>query len=105
MERTAAIRGLTQTEEQFQQAVIDLAKALGWLTYHPHDSRRSTAGYPDLTLVRGERLIFAELKSTTGHLSPAQRVWLAALADAGQTVRVWRTEDWREIETELRRCR
>jgi hypothetical protein len=84
----------TLTERELQNAVIELAGYLGWRTYHTHDSRRSNPGFPDLVLVR-DRLIFAELKSAKGRLSPAQQFWLADLEhDAGQEVYVWRPSDW-----------
>jgi hypothetical protein len=57
-----------------------LARALGWLVFHAHDSRRSAKGWPDLTLVRPPRLVFAELKvwpRTT--LRPEQAVWIERL--------------------------
>ena len=41
------------TEAQFQEAVVQLARLTGWLVYHTFDSRRSQAGYPDLTLLKG----------------------------------------------------
>ena len=45
-------RGPGGSERAFQTAVLELAQVTGWRSYHPHDSRRSAAGYPDLTLVR-----------------------------------------------------
>lgn len=50
------------TEKAFQQRVVDFARITGWLAYHTWDSRKSEKGYPDLTLVRHPRLVFAELK-------------------------------------------
>lgn len=82
------------TERQLQDAIIQLAQLRGWLVYHPYDSRRSTPGYPDLTLVRGHRLIFAELKSETGRLSHDQRVWLERLDQTPAEVYLWKPEDW-----------
>lgn len=91
------------SEAAFQQAVIDLARALGWRVYHTHDSRHSAAGYPDLTLVRGGRLVFAELKAQAGRLSDVQRCWLQELEIAGAQAFVWRPSDWRVIEEVLGR--
>ena len=54
------------TEAQLQDAIVQMARVLGWLVYHTFDSRRSAAGFPDLVMVRNGRLIFAELKSATG---------------------------------------
>ncbi|MGI8426073.1 MAG: VRR-NUC domain-containing protein [Actinomycetota bacterium] len=88
------------TEKQFQQSVVDLAQLLGWATFHSFDSRKSAAGFPDLVIVR-DRVLFAELKTESGKLAPAQGDWLAALRAAGALVYVWRPSDWAEIQREL----
>lgn len=98
---------LAWPEKKFQEQVIILARSLGWeLIYHVHDSRRSHPGFPDLVLVnlRQRRLIWRELKSTKGRLSPAQRIWLEGLAIANQDAGVWRPTDYFTglIEQELR---
>lgn len=106
---------LQASEASFQRSVMELAQIGGWKLAHHHDSRRqirpgvhvgdrSAAGFPDLVLCRGVRVIFAELKAEKGRLSPAQKEWLAALRvvegdAAGRVlVRVWRPSDWLEIE-------
>ena len=81
-------------ERAFQEAVLQLARLHGWLAYHTHDSRRSQAGFPDLVLVRGQRVVFAELKSAKGRVRPAQRVWLDRLEAAGAETYLWRPSDW-----------
>jgi hypothetical protein len=91
------------TEKEFQRGVLDWARLNGWLAYHPHDSRHSQAGFPDLTLVRDGRLVFVELKTAAGRVSGAQAEWLAALEGAGCEVHVWRPGDWGEIERALAR--
>ena len=103
------------TEAQFQRSVIELAQLNGWKVAHFRPAQNGKgawrtpvaadgAGFPDLVLVR-DRVIFAELKTNTGRVSPAQREWLDALTRAGanthkaasvETV-VWRPEDWHEI--------
>src|SRR5262252_7165860 len=57
-----------------------LARRSGWLCYHTHDSRRSEAGFPDLVLTNGQRVLFLECKTSTGKLTEAQARWLALLA-------------------------
>jgi hypothetical protein len=57
------------SEAEFQAQVVSLAELRGWRIFHDHDSRRNTAGLPDLILVRRGRLIFAELKSERGRIS------------------------------------
>ena len=90
------------TEKQFQQQVIDLAKLRGWHVYHTHDSRRSEAGFPDLVLVRGGVLLYRELKTDTGRLSPAQSTWLNVIDSAGGDAETWRPRDWDHIESMLK---
>lgn len=92
------------SESQFQAAVIALAKRLGWLCYHTHDSRRSESGFPDLVLVRPRdgRLLCAELKVGKNRPTGPQRLWLDALNAAGVTAVVWRASDWAQIVEELR---
>jgi len=94
----------TMSERQLQSAVIQLAELLGWKTYHTFDSRRSNPGYPDLTLVRGDQLLFVELKSAKGRLTTEQTEWLQALGYVA-SVATWRPCDWVDgtIESVLRR--
>jgi hypothetical protein len=99
-------------EKSFQAAVVEMAQRLGWLVYHTYDSRRSEAGFPDLTMVRGGRLVFAELKGAKDVLSAEQFVWLTKLqacrttfvgaGAAGPEVYVWRPSDMDAIEAVLR---
>jgi VRR-NUC domain len=92
-----------QSERDFMAMVLDMAELFNWRAYHTRDSRGSAAGFPDLVLVRGERLIFAELKTARGKVSDAQTAWLNALASVpGIEVHVWRPGDHSEIEHVLR---
>lgn len=80
-------------EKELQAAVNDLATRFDWLTYHTNRSDRSEPGFPDLNMVRGPRLIYAELKTGTGKLSAPQMVWLTKLALSGRCeVYLWRPE-------------
>jgi hypothetical protein len=89
-------------EKDFMAAVIALAKSCGWRYYHTHDSRLSAAGFPDLVLVRGGVLVFAELKAATGKPTPDQHAWLDALAAVpGVHTHLWRPADWPEIVAAL----
>ena len=91
------------TEKEFLQQVRDLAKLCGWLVYHTHDSRRSPEGFPDLVLVRNDKVIFAELKSKKGRTTSAQEMWLKALEKVpGVDVYLWRPSDWDRIVDVLR---
>jgi hypothetical protein len=82
-------------EKDLTRAVAQTAKDWGWLRYHTHRSDFSPAGYPDETLIRGPRLVIAELKSDNGVVSDKQREWLDALAAVpGIEVYLWRPSDW-----------
>ena len=82
------------SEKLLQQGIVQVARLLGYMVYHTHDSRGSEPGFPDLCLVRGSRLIFAELKSAGGRVKPAQRTWLDALKATGAEAYIWRPADW-----------
>lgn len=91
------------TEREFQAEVLQLAALFGWRCYHPFDSRRSTRGWPDLALLRGDRLVFAELKSMAGKVRPEQQEWLDELALVpGVESYLWRPSDLDAIAEILR---
>lgn len=95
---TRAALPLRESETQFQAALLEYAHYRRWRTFHTYDARRSAEGFPDLVLVRPPRLIFAELKSDTGDVSPEQRKWIEALgACAGAQAFIWRPIDWVQI--------
>jgi hypothetical protein len=86
------------SEKEFQAQVVELARRRGWRIYHPFDSRRSNPGFLDLVLVRGNRLIFAEVQAQRGKVSPQQDAWLDALDLTGAECYIWRPTDWPGIE-------
>lgn len=102
------------SEKELQKAVVGLAHFFGYKVAHFRTANTSQGwmtpvaadgkGFPDLVLVRRERLIFCELKAEKGRLSPEQTAWLAALVEAGVDVFVWRPVDWFSgaIEEKLR---
>lgn len=84
------------SEREFQSIVVELAQLHGYeLAYHTHDSRRSTPGFPDLVLVstRRARVLFRELKTDKGRVSPDQHTWIDGLTAAGADAGVWRPAD------------
>lgn len=91
-----------QTERSFQEQVLELAKGLGWRSYHTWISLHSTGGFPDLVLVRRPRVVFAELKSERTKVTPAQQAWLDELKACGQEVFLWRPSDWDVLARVLR---
>jgi hypothetical protein len=88
---------LGMSEAALQANILDAAKALRWLRYHTHISRKSQPGFPDLVLVheRQQRLIFAELKTEKGPVTPEQVEWLHQLRTTGRCeVYIWRPRHW-----------
>ena len=82
-------------EAALQAKIIDLAKRLGWLVYHTHNSKRSEPGFPDLVLVHPTRgVLWRELKRHTTKPTADQRKWLERLKLAGEDVGIWRPMDW-----------
>jgi len=84
------------SEREFQAIVVEVAQLHGYeLAYHTHDSRRSAPGFPDLVLVssRRGRVLFRELKTDKGRVSPDQRTWIDGLTAAGMDAGVWRPSD------------
>lgn len=66
-------------EGVLQERVRQLLILHKWRHYHTYRSKRSPAGFPDECAVRGDRLLFAELKRERGKLSPDQLLWKADL--------------------------
>lgn len=103
------------TEAQWQYQVEQLAHLNGWRLFHAPDNRPVTArsgrryvqniraGFPDLVLVRGPRLLFVELKRETGRTTDEQNGWLTDLARASAEVYVWRPSDLAEVTAVLSR--
>ncbi len=95
------------TEREFQDQIIELAKIYKWMIHHDRPAMtgkgwrtaiQGDKGWPDLCLVRDERIIFAETKSETGKLSEEQKEWLDILeATKRCEVYTWRPSQWPEI--------
>ena len=98
-----------ETEARFLARVTDYANLSGWKWMHirPGLNERGRyrtpvhgplgAGWPDLVLVRGERMIFAELKAERGRVTPLQWQVMETLNGAQAEVYVWRPSDWNGI--------
>jgi len=92
------------SEADLQRGVLDLARVLGWrvVTFRAartaHGWRTPTGGdgngWPDLFMVRGSRILAAELKGDRGRLTDEQLAWLAALSDAEVETHIWRPVDY-----------
>lgn len=90
------------SEKEFQAEVRSEAVFHGWMVYAVWDSRKTPAGWPDLSLVRGTRLMFWELKKQKGRKpTDDQLAWLSALSEAGAETSVYRPSDWDIIVSRL----
>jgi hypothetical protein len=91
------------SEKHWQDDVVEIAQLFDWRYYHTFDSRRSTAGFPDLILVRPPVLIAAELKTARGRVTPAQQAWLDDIAQCTDIrTRLWRPDDRDQVLDQLR---
>ena len=86
-------------EAYFQEQIRDLVyNKLGCFYFHDHDSRRNYPGFPDTVIVRGDTLVFSELKSETGVVTPDQRAWLDALSRVKYLdVAMWRDFQMQDV--------
>jgi len=94
---------IAESEAQFQARLIEYAISRGWEWMHIGRTGKYSAngakgtlgtGWPDLTLVRGTRLIFAELKSQRAPVPDAyQQKVLLILSDVAEVYH-WRPSDW-----------
>lgn len=95
------MRTSTPDEDGFTRQVIRFAKLHSWYCTYFRTARTvggwrtpvsGDVGFPDLVLVR-ERVVWAELKTSTGRLSPEQQAWIESLRAAGQEVYLWTHSD------------
>ena len=105
-------------EQDFQKAIIDLGRTLGYKvahfrsvrvqrkdgsTYYATPVQADGEGWLDLSMVRPPRIIMAELKSASGRLTAEQKVWVSLWQQCpGIEVYVWCPKDWDEIERMLK---
>jgi len=96
------------TEEEFTNQVLELAKLYHWRSAHFRQARTDKGwrtavsgdgkGFPDTILVKGSRIIVAELKVGKNQATPEQELWLEAFRLTPAEVYVWRPDDWNKIE-------
>jgi hypothetical protein len=100
------------TEASFTDQVLELAKLLRWTSTHFRPARTSHgwrtpvsgdgAGFPDILLIRRDRLVVAELKARRGRLTHEQLAWLDLFRGTGAEAYVWRPADLDDIARILR---
>ncbi len=80
------------TEDELLTAIIEAATWNGWLAHHVRRSdkaiQQGRSGFPDLVLARNGRVLFLELKSEGGRVSPDQGAWLEELTSRS-AVQAW----------------
>lgn len=94
-------------ERDFQAQVLELLKLNRWVSYHTHDSRRSTAGFPDIVALHpasGDRLVM-ELKTEKGRATPEQLQWLAHFEACGIEAQLYRPSMIDDIIKRVRKAR
>jgi hypothetical protein len=100
------------SERLFQDNVKRIAKMTGWQIFHasPKQVRPGIMvsdgpGFPDLVLVStiGRGIIWAELKTEQGRLSPIQKQWGQNILANGGEYYVWRPSQLELIAERLGR--
>lgn len=101
------------SEALFMGQVTDYASMRGWRWMHIQPGLTDRGryrtpvsgplgpGWPDLILIRGSKIIAAELKSEKGKLTALQARVLNDLEEALIEVHVWKPSQWAEIERVL----
>lgn len=122
-------------EDEFQGQIIEYAVLRNWRLIHHRPAltekgwrtaMQGDPGFPDLVLARRGFVIFAEVKTETGKLTPDQEKWLSDIngytwdegshaewnrvaledlhepGDPTQVGVLWRPSDWPTIERILR---
>ena len=67
------------SEADFASWLEDFLRVHNWLFYHTRRSDRSVKGFPDYVCVRGEEVVFLEIKGDDGKLTKEQAEWVQAL--------------------------
>jgi len=80
------LKNMATTESQLREQIRDLCKTFGWKFYFTWSSIHSPRGMPDLILCKPPRLVFAELKTEKGKVSPHQQEWIDLLNECGGNV-------------------
>lgn len=92
----ASVLAANLTERDLQRHVRKFAEDMGWRVAVTWSSIHSPKGWPDLTCCRAGKLVFIELKTEKGKITPEQREWLNDLNDVPGVIfsNVVRPSDW-----------
>lgn len=100
---TISPRAQAMSEKQWQSFIVQFATLNGWWHHHEFDSRRSTEGWPDLTLIRAPELLFVECKTHNGKVTAEQGRVHELLEACNQEIHVWRPQHEPEVIARLKR--
>lgn len=80
------------TEKEWQRAILDVCATLQRFAYHPHLSKRSARGWPDLSILgtRPGEALWIEVKDDSNELSTEQVKVIDLMLACGLTVHVCR---------------
>lgn len=83
------------THAELQNNIVKAAKLCGFRCQYWWKSIHSPAGFPDLFMIKGQKIILAELKVGNDKLSPSQIEWKDILTQV-KTIEYyeWHEEDW-----------
>ena len=95
------LKQVTQLAEIRQWSWLHLRPAMTQHSWRTPISGPLGKGWPDLLLVRRERILFVELKREGAKPTPEQVDVLGILGGVGETA-VWWPQDWETIERVLR---
>ena len=90
----SGLHAAAMTEAELEEQVRDACKKLGVIRIHIYHARGTTPGVPDDILIGAHGILWRELKTMAGKVSPAQRAMGEALLAAGQDWALWRPDDW-----------
>lgn len=92
-------------EDELQAQVMQICSLRGLLVHHCRAARlqsgrwatpiQGAAGFPDLVIAGRRGVLYRELKTATGRVSPGQANWHNRLLVAGADIGVWRPVDLR----------
>lgn len=100
--------GADMTEDELQDAILDLLERFGWTVTHHRRSdlalTQGTPGEPDIRGIRDGQALWIECKTHAGRLSDSQASWLLQLSQVPDAVvRVLRPDGLTPLMDELRR--
>ena len=90
MKSATDVLNRAMTEEQLLIAITDALDRYNWRWMHIRRSDRAQMmghpGWPDICAARNGRVLFLELKTEKGRVSPEQREWMRAICDGWPSI-------------------